>query len=47
VLVACPREEHGEETRSGTWSTVRYARRVGRPVIVVRPSGRIERECYE
>ena len=47
VLVACPREEHGETDRSGTWSTVRYTRRVGRPVIVVRPSGRIERECCE
>lgn len=43
VLVACPREETGEELRSGTWATVRYARRLGRPVLIIRPSGRVER----
>jgi hypothetical protein len=32
---------HGpEEQRSGTWSTVRYARKVGRPVVIVWPDGR-------
>lgn len=46
VLVACPREEHGETLRSGTWATVRAARRLGRPVAVVRPSGRVERERW-
>lgn len=44
VLVACPKEEEGEELRSGTWATVRYARRRHRPVYVVRPSGRVEEE---
>lgn len=44
VLVACPREETGEELRSGTWATVRYARKLGRPVYIVRPSGRVEQE---
>lgn len=46
VLVACPREEHGETLRSGTWATVRAARRLGRPMAVVRPSGRVERERW-
>lgn len=44
VLVACPREEVGEEMRSGTWATVRAARKLNRPVAVVRPSGRVEWE---
>ena len=42
VLVACPREEHGEAMRSGTWATVRWARKRGRRVVIVRPSGRVE-----
>jgi len=42
VVIACP---HGpEERRSGTWSTVRYARKRGRDVVIVWPDGRIERE---
>jgi len=40
-LVACP--EGPETQRSGTWSTVRYALRVGVPVVVVWPDGRLER----
>jgi hypothetical protein len=37
LLVACP---NGPETvRSGTWSTVRYAATIGRPVVIVYPSG--------
>jgi len=44
VLVACPKEEEGEELRSGTWATVRYARKLHRPVYIVRPSGRVEEE---
>lgn len=46
ALVACPREEEGEADRSGTWATVRYARSIGRPVVVIRPSGRVEREGF-
>lgn len=34
VLVAAPRTDQ-EELRSGTWSTVRYARSVGRRVVVL------------
>lgn len=40
VLIATP-ETDTEVTRSGTWSTVRQARRVRSPVILVLPDGRI------
>lgn len=43
VLVAAPGEAQGQ-LRSGTWSTIRYARRVGRPVIMVLPNGSVVRE---
>lgn len=36
VLIACPRTMD-EELRSGTWSTVRYARKICRPVIILEP----------
>ncbi len=42
VLVACP--EGPETTRSGTWSTVRRARQLHRPIITVWPDGRVERQ---
>lgn len=44
VLVACPAEETGQVIRSGTWSTVRAARRRGKLIVIVRPSGRLEIE---
>ena len=34
VLVACPRTMR-EEIRSGTWATVRYARKLGKIVFIV------------
>lgn len=37
LLFAAP-EDH-EVPRSGTWSTIRYARRLGKPVIVFWPDG--------
>lgn len=37
ILVACPKGP--EERRSGTWSTVRYAKKVGRRVIIIMPDG--------
>ena len=42
-LVACPGERR-EVLRSGTWSTVRYAKRIGRPVMIIFPDGTTE-EC--
>lgn len=36
ILIACPRTGT-EEQRSGTWATVRYARKIGRPVFILEP----------
>jgi len=41
-LIAAPKGP--EELRSGTWSTVRYARRLGKPITIIWPNGIIERE---
>jgi hypothetical protein len=41
-LFACP--SGPEHVRSGTWSTVRYARSIGRPVVVVWPDGKVVRD---
>jgi hypothetical protein len=38
VLIATP-DGAQEKQRSGTWSTIRYGRKVGRRVIVVAPDG--------
>lgn len=38
LLVACPRQM-GEQQRSGTWATVRYARSIFRPIYFVWPDG--------
>jgi hypothetical protein len=43
VLVACP-DSVVESLRSGTWSTVRYAREVVRPVVLVLPDGHVSLE---
>lgn len=40
LLVALPRGK--ERLRSGTWATVRYAVKVGKPVLVCYPDGTIE-----
>lgn len=42
MLIAAPKGM--EEKRSGTWATVRYARKLKRPIIIVYPDGRVERE---
>jgi len=35
IMLACPKGP--EELRSGTWSTIRYARKVGKPVTIIMP----------
>lgn len=42
ILIACPKGE--EELRSGTWSTVRFARKLHRPIYIVCPDGTITEE---
>lgn len=37
-LIACP-QSAVEEQRSGTWSTVRYAVKIGKPVTIIFPDG--------
>lgn len=37
LLIACPKGD--EERRSGTWATVRYARKVGRQILIIAPDG--------
>lgn len=41
-LLAAP--QGPEEQRSGTWSTVRYARKRGKPVTIIWPDGSVTRE---
>jgi hypothetical protein len=43
VLVACPKGMM-EEQRSGTWATVRYARKLGRKVMILFPDGSVVTE---
>ena len=43
ALLACP-SEPTEQLRSGTWATVRYARKAGKPVTFVMPSGEVVEE---
>lgn len=40
VLIALPKGNE-EELRSGTWSTIRYAKRVEQPFIIIFPDGTI------
>lgn len=44
VLIAAPGEDE-EQLRSGTWSTVRYGRKAGRCIIIVRPDGSVSEEA--
>jgi hypothetical protein len=44
LLLALP---IGVETlRSGTWSTVRYARKLGKPIVIIWPTGSITKENH-
>lgn len=40
LLIACPKEDN-MVVRSGTWATVRYALRCNKPVMVIRPDGKV------
>lgn len=44
VLIATPKSE--EELRSGTWSTIRYARKLEREIYIIFPSGEMMYENY-
>lgn len=43
VLIAVPKE-YSETRRSGTWSTVRYARKAGTPILIIQPDGKVYRD---
>jgi hypothetical protein len=43
-LIACPRLAEADDPRSGTWATVRHARRIHRPVLIIWQDGRVESE---
>lgn len=36
-----------EELRSGTWATIRYARKIRRPVVIFWPDGSITKEGFD
>ena len=42
ILVACPAS--AERARSGTWSTVRYARSMAKPIMIILPDGLVQNE---
>lgn len=42
-LIATPKEMT-EQKRGGTWSTIRYARKEGKPIVIVWPDGTIRME---
>lgn len=42
ILIATPRGYEASWPYSGTWSTVRYAKNVGKPVVIIFPSGVVE-----
>ena len=43
VLIACPKGDK-EELRSGTWATIRYARKVGKPIAILWKDGKYDYE---
>lgn len=43
-LVACPRDLERVDFRSGTWATIRMARKAGKSFIVILPDGSLLRE---
>lgn len=45
VLIATPGQQQ-EIVRSGTWSTVRMAGRLGRPYVLILPDGDVQRKLW-
>lgn len=43
VMFACPKENE-EQLRSGTWATIRYSRKMKKPLYIIFPDGAIKRE---
>lgn len=43
VVIACPKS-NAEELRSGTWMTIRYARKQNKPLVIIYPDGNV---CIE
>lgn len=41
-MIACPKGD--EELWSGTWATIRFARRSKKPVVIIWPDGTVETE---
>lgn len=39
-MIATP-DEFEEQLRSGTWATIRYARKIGRRALIILPDGRL------
>ena len=35
ILIAAPMDDEREELRSGTWATIRYARKINKPIIML------------
>lgn len=46
VLIATPKE-HNEQLRSGTWSTIRYAQKINKPLICIFPDGTYKCEGFK
>lgn len=43
ILIACPKGMI-EERRSGTWATIRYSRKQGKPIVILWPDGKYSYE---
>jgi hypothetical protein len=45
IMIACPKE-FDEQLRSGTWATIRYARKQNKPLIIFYPDGSVSKENW-
>lgn len=42
-MFAAPAQKEEQMRGSGTWATIRYARRIGKPLLIIYPDGTMER----